>query len=363
MMFAALSLIIIGASAAEDVKGFDFSGNLDLYYQYDFGKPKTGPNVNLRQFDVNHNSFGFAVLRGNVVKKPTAENPFGFTGTFSVGKNSDIMNGAEPAGPQTYKNVEQAYVTYASPKSPVTIDFGKFYSWIGYEVTPAGDKDNYSRSFNFALNQPLYHMGFRAGYVASPTLSLTGYLVNGWNEVDDSNGGKTFGATASLTLGTKTAVILNYLGGNEGSSTGTNGFANTFETNVQLGDIIITHQLTPKLKLALNGDYGDAKTSVAEDETSFKFRGIAAYAKYQASDSVGLALRWETVSDPSGLRSGTGLDSHFNSVTGTVDFTCSKDSLLRVELRLDRANEDVFNSDSGLKGKRTTLTVAHILKF
>jgi len=363
MVFVALSLIIVSAGQAEDVKGFDFSGNLDLYYQYDFGKPKTGPNVNLRQFDVNHNSFGFAILRGNVSKKPTAENPFGFTGTFSVGKNADIMNAAEPAGPQTYKNVEQAYVTYASPKAPLTIDFGKFYSWIGYEVTPAGDNDNYSRSFNFTLDQPLYHMGFRAGYVVSPTLTINGYLVNGWNEVDDSNGGKTVGATASLALGTKTTVILNYLGGNEGSGTGTNGFANQFETNVQLGDIVVTHQLTPKLKLALNGDYGDAKTSESEDETSFKFRGLAAYAKYQATDNVAVGLRWETVSDPSGLRSGTGFDSHFNSITGTLDFTCSKDSLLRVEVRHDQANQALFTSDSGLKDKRTTLTVAHILKF
>lgn len=362
MMFAALSLFIIDSSIAEDVKGFDFSGNLDFYYQYDFGKPKTGASVNLRQFDVNHNSFGFAILRANVTKKPTAENPFGFTGTFSVGKNDDIMNAAEPAGPQTYKNVEQAYVTYASPKAPLTIDFGKFYSWIGYEVTPAGDNDNYSRSFNFALDQPLYHMGFRAGYVVSPTLTLNGYLVNGWNEVDDSNGGKTMGATATVALG-KTSVILNYLGGNEGASSGVNGFVNSFETNVQLGDIVVTHQLTPKLKLAVNGDYGDAKTKDSEDEESFKFRGLAAYAKYQATDNVGIGLRWETVSDPSGLRSGTGTSSHFNSLTGTLDFTCSKDSLLRVEVRQDQANLGVFNSDSGLKNKRTTLTVAHILKF
>ena len=361
-MLATFSALAFAAHAADDFKGFTFSGHLDYYYQYDFGKPPTPAGVNLRQFDVKNNQFGFSVLQLNISRKASTENPFGITANFTIGKNTDIIHANEPGGVDSTKLVQQLYVTYNVPKSEVTVDFGKFLSWIGYEGVVSADNDNYSRSFLYTLGQPIYHTGLRATAPINKALSASLYAVNGWNEVEDSNGGKSIGATLAYTLSPKTAITANYIGGNEGSNqTSGIGFTSTGTRNVNMGDLIITHQLTDKVKLALNADYADAKTS--SSATGGKWSGIAGYVSAQLSDKLSGAIRYETVSDSQGLRA-LGTPARFNSLSGTLSFATSKDSLFRVEVRYDKSNVSAFTGEGGiLKDNRTTLTFSHVLRF
>ena len=60
------------------------------------------------------------------------------------------------------------------------------------------DNFNYSRGLLFALAIPYYHMGARVGYAVSDKVSVTGYLVNGWNNVKDNNDAKTVGASLAI---------------------------------------------------------------------------------------------------------------------------------------------------------------------
>jgi hypothetical protein len=379
MMLAAISSLSITANAAEEPSFFKdvaFSGHLDVYYQYDFGKPATGtafPNfargVNFRQFDVAHNTFSLAALQFNVARKPTAESPYGLTLSFAAGKNTDIIHSGEPAGAETYKHLQQAYVSYAP--GPFTVDFGKFLTWIGYEGIVSADNDNYSRSFLFYFCQPIYHAGIRASApLGASGVTASAYLVNGWNETEDSNAGKSYGATLGGTLG-RTAITANYYGGNEGGQAvgggafSPNGFFSNGVANVQLADLVVVHPLTSRLKLALNADYGSAKPVSAGDVNAGhgKFYGIAGYLKSQFNDRMSGAIRYESVSDPDGARGGAG--GRFNSLTGTLDFAPTTNSLFRVELRFDRSNRNVFNSDDagGTTDSRTTLSVSHVLRF
>ena len=108
-------------------------------------------------------------------------------------------------------------------KGGLTVDFGKFVTPIGAEVIESKDNFNYSRGLLFALAIPYYHMGARVGYSFSDKVSLTGYLVNGWNDVKDNNGAKTVGASLAIKPG-KATIIANYLVGDEqpeGSDGGT----------------------------------------------------------------------------------------------------------------------------------------------
>ena len=96
-----------------------------------------------------------------------------------------------------------------------TIDFGKFVTPAGGEVIESKDNFNYSRGLLFALAIPYYHAGVRVGYSFNDKVSLTGYLVNGWNDVKDNNKDKTVGASLTVKPNGKTTVIANYLVGNE----------------------------------------------------------------------------------------------------------------------------------------------------
>jgi hypothetical protein len=354
MMLAATLSLGISAFAEESwLKTVTFSGYLDLYYQSDFGKPATGGSVGLRQFDVNHNSFSLAALGFTAQRKPSEDSPFGFTFSGIFGRNAEIIHSLEE-NPESVRNILQAYVTYAVPGSPVVVDFGKFLTWIGYEGVAAGDNDNYSRSFLFYGAQPMYHTGLRA-MTSFGAINVAAFLVNGWNEVEDSTGAKSYGASVSSTLG-KTTVAANYYGGVERAGFGASG-----NTAVHLGDLVVVHPLTETMKLGLNADYGSADGTEAGDPSG-KFYGIAGYFKLQLSDTLSGALRYETVSDKDGIRFGT--DGRFTSLTGTLDFSLAPQSSLRLELRHDKSNRDVFAKENGaLTDTRTTLTVAHILKF
>lgn len=364
MMLALLSTICItGARAADDAwKDLKVEGYADFYYLYSFNRPASGRDLLFRQFDVKHNSMSLAAATVTVSRPTSATNPLGFTLQFTAGHNTDVANAAEPGGPEAYKHIQQAYVTYAVPGSKATVDVGKFLSWIGYEGIIAPSNDVYSNSFLFYLAQPIYHLGIRATDPLTPMLTGSLYFVNGWNEVDDSNGAKSYGATLAFAPTDKLSVTANYYGGVEGSA-GVNGFYGTAgggQSGVQLGDLIATYQVNPSLKLALNADYASVK-AVDPGDPSGHFRGIAGYATEQISKTLGATIRYESVSDPDRLRSG--VDGLFHSVTGTLRYDYAPNAQLRLEVRHDEANRDVFESENGPRKARTTVTLAHIFKF
>src|SRR5205823_1138365 len=77
------------------------------------------------------------------------------------------------------------------------LDFGKFVTSAGAEVIESHSNWNYSRSLLFAWAIPYYHFGLRAtetkGHFAG------GFqVVNGWNNVEDNNSGKTLGFVGNL---------------------------------------------------------------------------------------------------------------------------------------------------------------------
>src|SRR5207302_11056951 len=123
----------------------------------------------------------------------------GFRIDLDYGATAGLVAGFEPGGTTLYQNIQQAYVSYLAPTgSWLQIDFGKFVTPAGYEVIETKDNGNYSRSLLFAVAIPYYHMGLRASYPLSDKVSLTGFLVNGWNNAADNNTGKTVAGSLAV---------------------------------------------------------------------------------------------------------------------------------------------------------------------
>ena len=338
-------------------------GYLDLYYQYDFGRPTT--DLAYRFFDIRHNRWDLAEADFDATMAPTAKRPFGFTLQAIAGKSADILNAAEPGGKDYLKYIGQGYATYQSAgKTPVTIDFGKFYTWIGNEGYDSRTQINYSRSFTNTLAEPDYHVGFRASVPANPKLTVTGYLVNGWNETKDSNGGKSGGITLSYSPDPKTSLVLQNYFGDEGSNTpndagsfGGIGFPVPGVFHVHLLDAIASRQLTPTLKVIGNIDYGSA----THPGTSGTWDGELVYLQDTFTPKSSGTLRFDRMHDTSGLR--TGSPVLLQSITTTYDYNLNKNAFLRAELRHDIADSSVFPTHNGTASHRTTVTFAQILHF
>jgi len=157
------------------VSGTTLNFYLDGFYGYNFNHPVGRVNL-LRANDVLSNNFTMNQVGLILERTPdvAAGRRFGGRLDLMFGQNTEALQGGtqnEPR-PQVYRNIFQAYGTYVFPLgSGMTVDFGKFYSALGFENNYAYDEINYSRSFYFNY-LPFYHMDIRTTYNVNDKLSL-----------------------------------------------------------------------------------------------------------------------------------------------------------------------------------------------
>lgn len=263
-----LILSVVASAQTASPSPVQVSGYLDVYYAHNFARSGHGLTLNGRGLDVRNEelSLSFAELDFAQAVKPGG---FGFTAMFYGGRSPDLIHLAEPGGKDKYKLLRQLYVTYQTTgETPLTIDFGKYDTWIGYEGIDNRYQDQYSRSFNWTYSETTYETGLRANKKLSDKLNGTLYLVQGWNEVEDSNDGKSWGIALSYAADPQTTYTLQNHSGQEGSdhandigSFGGIGFANPGTSQVDLIDFIVTRQLAPKTKAAFNVDLGNSSNA------------------------------------------------------------------------------------------------------
>ncbi|MBV9087448.1 MAG: outer membrane beta-barrel protein, partial [Acidobacteriaceae bacterium] len=204
-------------------------GLVDGYYSYNFNHPSAASSAlsgtpgnfsSLRLFDARNNQFALNLVELGLVKAPDADQRLGYKAIFGFGDAMQQVNVISGGDPGFLQYLKEAYLSYLAPAGKgLQIDVGKFVTPNGAEVIESNGNWNYSRSllFNYAI--PFYHYGIRAQYTFSPKFALTGYVVNGWNDVihDTStayyNSGKTGGLTFAWTATKKLTVTDNWMGG------------------------------------------------------------------------------------------------------------------------------------------------------
>jgi len=349
--------------AAPPPKDFVVSGYVDLYFQHDFGQPRGTAPVNGRWYDTSQGVYRLAAAQVDISRVPVPKRPFGFFVSLYAGPNATTLASTEPGHINTYKDFSQAYVTYLLPtRFPFTLDFGKWYAFVGYEGLDSRTQDNYSRSFTFTSLEPDYMTGFRGTVAVTPKLTLNGYLYQGYNEVKNSNSTIMNGLGAVYAFTDKfSATLQGYYGKesnsvmNESGSFGGIGFPTPGESWVTQGNLVLLYQRNSKDKFAFDGTQARATRKGT-------WIGGAVYYRRQQDSHNAFCVRVDRASDPNGLRF-LGGPLLLHSFTGTYDYSVNNNLTLRFELRHDISDNPFFNSDSGPTTQRTTLTFAQILKF
>jgi len=352
-------------SAKQDSATMDFfrkieiSGFVDGYYTYNFNRPSqpcatvsTVAVTNcLYNFNVAHNSLSLNLAEVALEKKPTSDSRAGFRVDLDYGPTTTMVHAAEPGGTTTYQNIEQAYVSFLAPAGKgLQLDFGKFVTWSGQEVIETKDNWNYSRGLLFAWAIPYYHTGLRAAYTVNDKVSLTGFLVNGWNNSADNNTGKTIGGQIILKPNPNLTIIENYTGGPEQTDDN--------DDWRHLSDTIVTYTVNKQVSVAANYDY--AQDKVAGE--SVKWQGIAGYLKYQANDWFALSPRFELFDDKDGFSTGT--VQTVKEATVTAEFKHKDGLIMRLEYRGDFSDEAFFTKRISESVKsQNTFTVGVIYAF
>jgi hypothetical protein len=249
--------------------------------------------------------------------------------------------------------VQQAYLSVLAPVgSGLTIDFGKFVTPAGGEVIESKDNYNYSRGLLFTLAIPYYHAGARVGYAVNDKVSLTGYLVNGWNNVKENNDGKTAIGSITVKPTDTITVIGNYIVGDEQpEGTAGGGVRNLF-------DAVVSVAASDKLSILGNLDYGHDKV----EGTGVDWYGVALGAKYQVNQAWAVSPRYEIFKDADGFA--TGLEQTVQEVTLTAEYKMPAGFLARFEFRNDFSDEPFFlKDDSALEKTQPTFVVGLMYSF
>ncbi len=339
-----------GDKFADFFRRTELSGFFDVYYGYNFNTPDTRKAGPERTFDVNHNSLSLNLAELSVVKIPTPDSRGGFRLDLDYGPTQDIVNASETSGPNVFRNIGQAYLSYQAPVGKgLQIDVGKFVTPLGYEVIKTKDNWNYSRSLLFTLAIPFYHMGVRATYNVNDKIALAGFVVNGWNNTVATIDKKTVIGQATVKPISKLAVTETYIGGPQ--------VPNTTEWR-HVSDTVATYNLTSKLTLAGNYDYGRDNESGA----TVRWQGVAGYARLQANDWFALAPRWEYYNDEHGFTSGAA--QKIKEFTITSEFRHKDGIIARLEYRHDYSDIPFFVKNTNrFSDRQNTFTVGLLYAF
>jgi hypothetical protein len=334
------------------------SGFVDLYYGQNFNNPASRTNT-LRAFDLASNQFGLNLVELVADKQPDANNSrTGYHLALGFGQAMNVVNSADPGGLGFGQYLKEAYFSYLAPVGKgLQVDVGKFVTPHGAEVIETKDNWNYSRGLLFTYAIPFYHFGMRAKYVFNDKYSVSGFFVNGWNNVIENNTGKTYGVGFSWNPNKKFGITQNYMAGPEEADNNSNWR--------QLSDTLVTISPTSKLSFIVNFDYGRGDR-IATVSKPVYWSGAAGYVRYALSDNSAVATRYEYYDDKYGVTTGGFLNptpQHLHEITQTFEHRVAHHILTRFEFRRDMSNQPVFTKGSTPVMAQNTATAGLVFTF
>jgi hypothetical protein len=301
------------------------------------------------QFDDHHVATQLDQGALTIAYKP--KDGFGTLVDVLAGEDARIVQVAED-GHDNELDVLQAYVQYAA--GPVTVVGGKYLTLAGAEVIdPTGDT-NFSRSLLF-YSEPMTHTGVRATWAATPTITLTGGVNNGWNVVSDSCGGKTAEVGVTVTPGKQLSLSAQAYFGKAPSPYG---------MDRSLVDLVGTYNITAALSIVLSYDRG---WQSQPDSGDMGWNGLAAYLNYAISAQWRLSARGEYFDDAGGFV--TGARQKLAEGTLTLGYAPTSHFELRLEGRHDRSNHPTFSAATSgpqptpFEDAQTEFAVQGLFKF
>lgn len=313
LLLLSISVNVFGQEETEEqTKKFSLSGSIDAYYRVNFDAPNDENAIAPGSSFANLP--GFALGMANVIASYEGEK-VGFVADLVFGpRGEDAIFNSSLLRPGGSSNIVNQLYAYWNVSESVTLTFGNFNTFLGYEVISPTGNFNYSTSYLFSYG-PFSHTGLKADFAISEDFSLMLAVMNPTDATEYNPTGKyAFGAQ----LGYK-GQYLNFItddGAYEIDFTG--GF-----------------DLSEKFFLGINGAY--------YDNDGVGFTGGALYPQYATSDSFTLGLRGEYFVENGDFGAiGTGVeDSSVFAATLTGSYTIDNFTI-KPELRLDSASDDAF---------------------
>lgn len=329
------------------------SGFIDSSVNWNFASPGPGPrpgpapsgdnstgNTTLRAFDRESDTFDLNSIQLNLERPAPESGGVGFNTQFTYGTDAQVIESSGFLGGTDEFSIQEAFAEIKVPiGTGLTVWAGKFATINGAEVIENYLNWNSSRSFMFTLSIPFTHTGVRAMYnFLDGKIQTALGLVNGWDNAIDNNKVKDIEASIKWVPNENFFITENFM---EGSQTADDQDRQRYIFDTVVGWTPLPQDL-PKLKLMANFDYGLEErlgqigfpSAVRAEGGPADWIAYALYAKYELTDKVTLAARWEQFWDDQGVRTGGTADDLWE-MTYTIDYKVWSNLLTRLEYRHD----------------------------
>jgi hypothetical protein len=327
-------------------------GFVDGYYGYDFGHA----NTNVRPgFLYSHNRQNEFTLNNAVLGARYDDGRV----RGAIGLHAGTYVSANYANEDpVLKFVYEAYAGFR-PFKKAWLDVGIFGSHIGFESAISKDNWTLTRSL-MAENSPYYESGARFTYEVGPKLTLTALVLNGWQNIRETNQAKALGTQIQWKPTDKLLINSSTFYGNEQPT-------DSLVRRRYFHDFYLTYAATERLNLALVFDVGKQQSAGRHGYDTW--HAGSAFVKYKLADKFSTTLRGEYYYADRGVLISssmpTRLDADFRTAGGSLnlDYLPTANVAFRVEGRYLRSKDALFLHDTGPSRNYGNVTTSVALSF
>ncbi|TGE29183.1 porin [Hymenobacter metallicola] len=327
----------VAATSPAPANPLTFYGFVDGYYGYDFRHPNTTTRPAFlyshnrqNEFTVNQGLVGLRYDNGQV------------RGAIGLQAGSYVAANYAAEDP-VFKHLYEAYAGFR-PFQKAWLDVGIFSSHIGFESAISKDNWTLTRSV-MAENSPYYEAGARFTYEVAPTLTLTGLVLNGWQNIRENNQAKAVGTQLQWKPTDKLLLNSSTFFGNEQPQ-------DSVRRRRYFHDFYLSYAPTTQLSLALVFDVGKQENEQGAGRADTWHTG-AALVRYKLAEKWSATARAEYYRADRGVIINSSMprmgDAAFkvHGASLTLDYAPARNVLFRVEGRVLQAPNPIFPRPDG----------------
>ena len=317
-----------------------FGAFVDTYFAYDFERPNTRDRAYTTQ-PARHNEFNLnlAFIEAKISDERVR-------GRFALQTGTSVnSNYAAEVNNRDLAQLIQEAVAGFHLADNLWIDAGIYLSHIGLESWISRDNWTYTRSLCSDFS-PYYQTGVKATLQASPKLTLQLHVLNGWQNIAETNNNKALGLQAALMPSEKISLTYNNFIGNEQSDS-------LASRTRFFNDVVLKFSLSPSFQIAGMFDLG-LEEKPAGSENSIWYAAML-LGRFQVTPSLALTARVEYYSDKDQVIVKTGTPNGVQTYGGslTADVTIAPNLIWRIEGRLLSNKDGIYPTNEVAKSSKT----------
>lgn len=346
------------AVPAESEPELKFNGYVQSSFSTNFNRPSDGRNL-YHGYDERTDRLRLDVVNLNLQYALDEADRTGFRLDITGGGSMPRVDAASGLFRDPYTgytntdfDIRQAFVSHTFGNG-LRVDVGKFATHLGYELMDGvdGRNPNATRALTFTYS-PFTHTGMRATYPINETVSVTGLLVLGADNFQDTNRSLSVGAQLNYHPTDDFSLVANFYQGAEQIRNDRN--------QRQLWELIANYKVTEEITLGAEL-FRAREQGLGLGGGTAHWNSLVLYWTNRLTDQFSLNFRQEWFNDPGGARIAPG--AHVSGFTITPEYRITEDWVVRMDFRFDHADRAVFDRAGQMVKQQNTFFLGQSYKF